>query len=381
LAASFSFFLLLEMDQMGKNSQRSGFTLVELLVVIAIIGILVGLLLPAVQAAREAARRMQCQNNLKQLGLAVHNFASTYPEQVPMLGEAQEGGHWSAFILPFIEQSNLFSALSFGSNDWAAGAAPTNATLDSPSNMLRQVAACELPLAFMRCPSTSANSPIFDASTWLPPWFVAARQPANYLGVVTGIQPNDWKPAAGWGRPNRPTWVDGNGVTQPTKGHWELDGMFITRPPQTARIAQGGMGGAVKFSSVTDGLSNTLMIGEAEPDPRLAETASFQENANTGRKDHWAIGGDDFDNWEGVDWSEMGGSTAVRINYPRPTSRFSDASADWAAYEVSFGSRHSGGANFVSGDGSVRFISDAVDPLTYSALGTRDRAETVTVEN
>jgi prepilin-type N-terminal cleavage/methylation domain-containing protein len=366
---------------MQLRSGRNGFTLVELLVVIAIIGILVGLLLPAVQAAREAARRMQCQNNLKQIGLAVHNFASTYKEQVPMLGEAQEGGHWSAFILPFIEQNALFGALTFGSTDWAAAAAPGNATIDSPSAMLRQVAACQLPISFMRCPSSTASSPVFDASTYSPPWFVAARQPANYLGVVTGIQPNDWKPLLGWGRANRTTWIDANGATQPTRGHWELDGMFITRPPQTARIAQGGMGGATKLSSVTDGLSNTLMVGEAEPDPRLAETSAFPESQNTGRKDHWAIGGDDFDNWEGTDWSEMGGSTAVRINYRRPTVRFSDASPEWAAYEVSFGSRHAGGANFASGDGSVRFIADSIDLRIYSALGTRERGETVAIEN
>lgn len=369
---------------MKRSYCQRGFTLVELLVVIAIIGILVGLLLPAVQAAREAARRMQCQNNLKQLGLAVHNFASTYKEQVPMLAEAQEGGHWSAFVLPFIEQNSLFGALTFGSTDWAAGVAPNNPSLTSPNPMLRQVAACELPIQFMRCPSSTANAAIFDASAWAPqPWFVAARQPANYLGVVTGIQPNDWRPELpGWGpRPTQATWVDANGVTQPTKGHWELDGMFITRPPATARIAQGGFGGAVKFGGVTDGLSNTLMIGEAEPDPRLSETSAFQELANTGRKDHWAIGGDDFDNWEGVDWSECGGSTAVRINYPRPTVRLSDVNPHWAAYEVSFGSRHAGGANFVLGDGSVRFIPDSIDARTYSWLGTRAGAETVTLDN
>ena len=364
-----------------KNRFKHGFTLVELLVVIAIIGILVGLLLPAVQAAREAARRMSCQNNVKQLGLAVHNFASTYSEQIPMLGEAQEGGHWSAFILPFVEQNSLFGALTFGSTDWAAGASFSSISLTDPNPIIRQVAACQLPIAFMRCPSSTATSAVYDASTWLPPWFVAERQPANYLFVVTGIQPNDWKPASGSGRPNRPTWVDKNGASQSTKGHWELDGMGITRAPEKARIAQGGMGGAVKLSGVTDGLSNTLMIGEGEPDPRLAETSANTESQNTGRKDHWAMGGDDFDNWEGTDWSEMGCSTGVRINYPRPTVRFNDGSPEWAAYEVSASSRHAGGANFVSGDGSVRFIPDAIDPKIYSALGTRNGGETVAVEN
>ncbi|HAC91388.1 MAG TPA: prepilin-type cleavage/methylation domain-containing protein, partial [Planctomycetaceae bacterium] len=91
--------------------------------------------------------------------------------------------------------------------------------------------------------------------------------------------------------------------------------------------------------------------------------------------------GDDFDNWEGTDWSEMGCSTGVRINYPRPTVRFNDGSPEWAAYEVSASSRHAGGANFVSGDGSVRFIPNSIDPKTYSALGTRNGGETVATEN
>lgn len=359
-----------------KRQLRRGFTLVELLVVIAIIGVLVGLLLPAVQAAREAARRMSCQNNLKQLGLAIHQFADVNSEELPMLGEAQEGGHWSAFILPFVEQGPLYERLSFGSVNWASSVAIEDATLESSSPVLRQIAASQTPMPFMRCPSSTARA-MLDASTYSPPWFVANRQPANYLGVVTGIQPNDWKPDWGWGRPNRGTWGAGN----TTLHHSELDGMMLTRPPDRARISQGGMGGAVKFRDVTDGLSNTVMIGEAEPDPELFSTATRQENPNTGRKDHWALGGDDFDNWEGTDWSEQGGSTAVPINMPKPIGRFSDASPEWGAYEVSFGSRHPGGAQFCRGDAGVSFLTDSIDPIVLSALGTRGGGEVASVEN
>jgi prepilin-type processing-associated H-X9-DG protein len=143
------------------------------------------------------------------------------------------------------------------------------------------------------------------------------------------------------------------------------------------------MGGPVTLVNVTDGLSNTLMIGEAEPDSLLPSIGNTQENANAGRKDHWYIGGDDFDNWEGTDWSEQGGSTAVRINYPRPdrtSTTWSDTDLNWAAYEVSFGSRHSGGANFVMGDGSVRFIRDGINPRTFSAMGTRAGGEVISNE-
>lgn len=362
------------------STKRGAFTLVELLVVIAIIGVLIALLLPAVQQAREAARRMQCSNNLKQLGLAVHNFASTYQDELPMLGEAQEGGHWTAFILPYIEQANMYEALMFGSTNWAAGTALNNPSITSTSNAERQIAACQTKLEALICPSSTVSGPIYDASVYSPPWFVAARQPANYLGVVTGIQPNDWKPAWGWGRPGIPSWTDANGNSHDTKGHPELDGVFITRHPDKARIAQGGMGGACRLASITDGTSNTLMIGEAEPDPQLQTLASVSENANTGRKDHWAIGGDDFDNWEGSDWSEMGGSTGVRINYPRPQGSPNDASdsdPNWAAYEVSFSSRHPGGCNFVSADGSVRFVAETINASIFSALGTRANGEAV----
>ncbi len=353
--------------------KQIGFTLVELLVVIAIIGILAALLLPAVQAAREASRKASCANNIRNLALAVHEFSAAHREQLPMLGEAQEGGHWTSFVLPFIEQTMMYNALSFGSTDWAAGIAQANATLDSPSAVLRQIASEEYILPVMRCPSSQARSPIFDASTYSPPWFVAARQPANYLGVVTGKQPNDWKPSFGWGRTNRPTWGSGN----KTLHHSELDGMMLTRAPDVCRISQGGTGGAVRLRDVIDGLSNTLMLGEAEPEPDLASSASRQENPNSGRKDHWAMGGDDFDNWEGTDWSEQGGSTAVRINYPRPTTRYSDASEEWGAYEVSFGSSHVGGATFVRGDCSVDFFSENIDPAVYSAMGTRGNAEKI----
>lgn len=361
---------------MSTMKLRTAFTLVELLVVIAIIGILIGMLLPAVQQVREAARRSACSNNLKQWGLAVHNYAGTSGEKFPMLGEAEEGGHWTAFVLPFMEQNNMFDALTFGSNDWAAGSQVTGASLTSANPIERQIAASETLLAAIRCPSTAADEQVIDASTFSPPWFVAARVPANYLGVVTGVQPNDWKPSWGWGRSNRATW--GSGMV--TRHHSELDGIFGTRPRGVSgnanRLANGGSASYITFAGVVDGLSNTVMIGEAEPDPDLTSMANVQESQNTGRKDHWAIGGDDMDNWEGTDWSEMGGSTAVAINYQRPANRPSplamDGSATWAAYEVSFSSNHSGGAQFCRGDASVSFIGQDIDPATYSNLGNRE---------
>jgi prepilin-type N-terminal cleavage/methylation domain-containing protein len=360
---------------MLKRKTFSGFTLVELLVVIAIIGILIAMLLPAVQQVREAARRSACSNKLKNLGLAIHNYASAYSDQLPMLGEAQEGAHWSSFILPFLEQENLYGAISFGSNDWAQSVANNNASLTSSSPIVRNIAASETLLDIFRCPSTEAQENVFDASTYTPPWFVARRVPCNYLGVVTGIQPNDWKPASGWGAPNAPTW---NG--RPTLGHWQLDGVMLTRDPDRALVSQGGTGGAVKLGDIFDGTSNTLMLGEAESQSDLANVSAIRETPNTGRKDHWALGGDDFDNWEGTDWSEMGGSTAVAINFRRPADAFPSPiqlgnSVEWGAYEVSFSSRHPGGAQFCLGDGSVNFLRQSIDAAVYSGFGSRANGE------
>lgn len=356
-------------------SKRSGFTLVELLVVIAIIGILIGMLLPAVQQVREAARRTDCSNKLRQIGLAVHNYAGVFGERFPMLGEAEEGGHWSAFILPFMEMNNTHDTLSFGTVDWASSAAVGGASPESANPRDRQIAACEATNDLFRCPSTSLPESIFDASCYAPPWFVAGRTPANYLGVVTGVQPVDWKPSWGWGTNTRGSW-NGN----PTLHHSELDGVFLTRPRggngQMNRISNGGTASQVTFASVSDGLSNTLIVGEAEGDPQLATIASLRETGNTGRKDHWCIGGDDMDNWEGTDWSECGGSTGVPLNFPRPAKQFPsplslDGNLEWGAYEVSFSSNHPGGVQFCRGDGSVAFLNQNIDAMTLSNLGNR----------
>jgi hypothetical protein len=122
-------------------------------------------------------------------------------------------------------------------------------------------------VALYRCPSSTAPAGCVYGSVEQPPWFVLDRAPCNYLGVVTGLQPNDWRPEHGWG--SRPKMsIQPNGT--PTLGVEQLDGMMITRPRGTQnasgrwanRIKNVGFGG-VKFADVTDGLSNTLMIGEA----------------------------------------------------------------------------------------------------------------------
>lgn len=343
------------------SKKNRGFTLVELLVVIAIIGILIGMLLPAVQQVREAARRTSCANHMKQLGLAVHNFTSARNEDLPMLGEAGRGAHWSAFILPFVEQTAVLDALTFNGNDGIQFAAPSpvsNASITSSNPSHRQIAACELYIDVLHCPSSQATASILDCSS--DNWFVAKRQPCNYLGVVTGLKVNDW---------------DG--------GTFEnMDGCFITRPWANCWVNEGhgGMGGATRLGDITDGTSNTFMLGEAEPDPDLLAISTTREPINAGRKDHWGIAGDDMDLNRGDDWSECGGSTAVQINYRKPTTPLADT-PEWGAYEVSFGSKHSGGANFTGADGSVHFVTENISPEIFSAMGTRAGGEVESIFN
>ncbi|MGL4423832.1 MAG: DUF1559 domain-containing protein, partial [Gemmataceae bacterium] len=309
----------------------------------------------------------------------IHNYASANGDKLPMLGEFEEGGHWTAFILPYMEQDNVFRALSFGSNDFAR-AAPSDPVITSTNNIDRNIAACGTNIKSFRCPSSTVPDRILDASCYSPPWF-ANRVPCNYLGVVTGVQPNDWKPSWGWGASTIGSW----GTPSRTTLHpSELDGMMITRPRGSTgrmnRVANGGTASPVGLLSVTDGLSNTAMLGEAEPEENLLANAVTQETPNSGRKDHWYIGGDDLDNWEGTDWSECGGSLGTVINTRRPTVSRSDTSPEWGAYEVSFSSRHSGGANFCMGDGSVRFIRDNTAQAVLTAVGTRAGGEVATLD-
>jgi prepilin-type N-terminal cleavage/methylation domain-containing protein len=314
---------------MRRNSK--GFTLVELLVVIAIIGILVGLLLPAVQAAREAARRMSCSNNMKQLGLAMHNYHDTLRSFPNGFGVNQE--LWSALILPQLEQGNLHRTLI-----WT-----NSANLGHGTNWTNYVSpnkdACATLIPVFRCPSMAQPEHI-DYNN------IVGRVPVSYRGVAGAKVASDDAST----RPVGYRTAEFMALEQT-----DLDGMLFG----ASRI---------KFRDVTDGTSNTLMLGESYTDPNFVKD-------NQGM-DYFAFFAPQMGRWRpgvrtGTEHSEGLGSAVVAIN-----SRL-NPTVHGVLMEMSFGSYHVGGAMFSIGDGSVRFISQSIDLATYQALATRSGGEVV----
>lgn len=321
------------------QAARVGFTLVELLVVIAIIGILVGLLLPAVQAAREAARRMQCSNNMKQMGLALHNYESAH-RTFPMAWwldpnfAALNGSVWSISVLPFIEQVNLY-------NQFNHNVLSVNETgpIGQANVLLTQT-----PLSFYMCPSAPGGVERTydgDASPSLPVTWRSA--PMDYC-VSTGLR-GDFATIA----------YSGNAGGS-REGVLQVHGPF-------------GNNRDSKISGITDGTSNTFLLGERtggnqiyvgrSPEPAL----SFLVPANGGgwgdllNGEHWVQGSLRAGNPLA---SPGGGPCVINCNNLR----------GW-----SYHSFHPGGCHFTMADGSVQFLSENTDAFSIAARITRGKGE------
>jgi prepilin-type N-terminal cleavage/methylation domain-containing protein len=370
-----------------KNPKR-GFTLVELLVVIAIIGILVALLLPAIQSAREAARRSQCMNNLKQIGIALQNCHSAHKE-LPMGAALQEGAMWSGFLLPFLEEAALADLVTIDFVDSRPYAfnQPSYGTLVDP---YRNVTACETVIEVFRCPSAGLPEHMPDRGH-KSGYYVQRRVPASYIACASGMassqdleQPFPWEPSVAFHR-----YLE------------QMDGVMYgvkVKDPNT-RFGTG----LVTMAKITDGASKTVAVGEAVPDieriGRVGADGYPRAEPQFGiRKDHWYIGSDSIDGPSTTgtteqinsgDVSEALGSTGVPPNLHRdaeilaicdslapggPSGGVSShlvGKADCEALQLSFSSEHPGIVQVVMCDGSVQVIQEDIDTLIWSQMGTR----------
>ena len=315
-------------NRASNRPNRVAFTLVELLVVVAIIGILVGLLLPAVQAVREAARRMSCSNNLRQIALASHGFHDTFKELQPIsygaLGwgevrgndsrlDARHHKHFSPFthILPFVEQSNIASR-------YDVTLSPTVA----PNNELTQS-----PLSLYLCPSMTPpnEQPAYAAYS-------------SYAFSRGNVVPADY----------------------PTNSEWNADdGAIISR-----------MYGKVGMQSFTDGTSNTILAGDMHYNlvgwtftrgDRIGESRSGNTN--------WV--------WGHPGQASVEAGTCVPLGTTKYISKTDDPSDFWKHSGLyAFRSDHTGnGAEIAFVDGHAQFVSSSIDHQLWKALGSRNGGE------
>ena len=344
-----------------KNRPR-GFTLIELLVVIAIIGVLIALLLPAVQSAREASRRAQCTNNLKQIGLAIHNYESTY-KVLPFGKGASYGGvlpgtpvypRWSAHsqLLMFIEQGSLFNSINFNlppETPGMAGAVPFMPPYQNP-NRANATASITQVSVFL-CPSDGRPLGEWPGGT-------------NYLG-------------------NQSTWACDLGEGQPS----DLD------PSETPRGIFYYLS-AVRMADVTDGLSQTAFFSEkrrgtGQPDPKtdmLVMGVASSLNDTYQKCNSLPPTALPLTSRQGMSWvmGEMCCTTYNHVAVPNARTcaslGFSGTMANMAM-QVPPSSLHPGGVNVLFGDGTIRFVKDSVNLTTWRALGTRNGSESVSSDS
>lgn len=304
---------MLEISVFRNPSHRKrGFTLIELLVVIAIIAILVGLLLPAVQQAREAARRTQCKNHLKQIGLALHNYHDTYNTLPP--GVVHKSGNqnvaalgsygWGTFILPQLEQQNLFQTIQ-------ANGVDLDSLLKNTANAAARDYAVKTKLPFYRCPSDTAPD-LNSRREWDVPY-------SPFFG-------------------NQPVHLSTSNYVAVSGSRWSTPEDWIVN----GRDPFGTFWGSskVQFRDITDGLSNTFIVGER--DWRLGWAANWIGQRNYTGTGIWGS----RQNLAILD---------VKINDPvlQPNGN--------PAVSRGFSSQHTGGAQFLFGDGSVKFLSENIE--------------------
>jgi len=340
-----------------KQRLRRGFTLIELLVVNAIITILIALLVPAVQKVRDAAARAQCQNNLKQIGLACHGFHDANKRLPPGAANdvapfgtsaaAQWGSSWMVYILPYIEQSAIYNQWQFN-------------TQSGYQNNNNQNVVGGKTIQIYRCPS----SPVPD--------FMAARggfQSANgtlmnvsYTGIAGAVTP---LPPVGASQVYNVGCCNGSGSLATDNG------IFYS-------------GSRVKLTDIADGSSNTWMVGEQSDHLRdaagLPVTAGYTSGVgNSGGLYGWTMGAGIGVNQQPSAWGDGRHFNCTSVRYAINQRGFANTSASGTNNDVGtnypLSSNHTGGINVALGDGSVRFFSISLSQFNIAAFCTRGNGD------
>jgi len=360
------------------RKNRPGFTLIELLVVIAIIAILIGLLVPAVQKVRAAAARAQCSNNLKQIGLGLHNYHDVY-KQFPV-GEFNDDNHnwgWASAILPYIEQGPLYTQLNAGylvnffifipgngpnvsigtvngqtnglgwdvdnanTTNPAAGTGPGGGIVNTSAAN----GGAETVIPIFMCPSDV--------------WPNASPQgygKLNYLACMG----SDVTPVCNGGVAEAPTWASWSCPSYLTE-----NGILMQSNNNNATIT-------VKLTAIPDGSSNTALVGEVTANALPGTTNNLYTTngpTNSGCFPIWA-GGNPNCSGQGYQHNYF---RIMDANYPL---NMVPITGDFHVNRT-FSSQHTTGANFVFADGAVHFITNDIAPLVYQGLGTRNGGEAV----
>ena len=360
------------MKKASNQKRFCGFTLVELLVVIAIIGVLVSLLLPAVQAAREAARRMQCSNNLKQIGLAIHNYESAHryfpsgyisfatrngnaPDWAALDAETWDGAPgwgWLALLLPFVEQNSLANQMDMRQPIW------------SPQN--RPLASARI--ATFLCPSSSGPEDPFEVQS-------SSGNTLTRYGAAVVLGRSHY--VANHGQES--CWGDcgSAATTEVFTNIYTSTTAVVVVEGDVSRVADGPFyrNSRVGFRSITDGTGSTIFVSEhssrisdkswagvvpgAYTHPRRATPENGPEAAATLTLMHVGPSGGELD------------ITGFPIIHPM----------NFPTYHVcQMVAEHTGGGNVLYGDGSVRFMPDTINLLTAAELASMDESETPNME-